>query len=171
MGAMQWLVLHARAHPLLALVAVTAVTVLGWSLIIRLAPGDARRIRRTIGEVTDGLVRADAERVLDQVSPRFLEPPWDKEALERTLPRILRENPVDSVSVTIRELEVVGGTARARVRASSVSRQRTQRVRATTEWVVRFEKVDDRWMLTKARPLSVNEVRLGSLDALLSSPR
>jgi len=169
-GAWHRFVLLVRSYPRLSVAAAAAFVVM-WALVAYLAPGSVGQIKDTLGAVSDGLEAADAQKVLDYVSPRFLEQGMDREDLRRALPRALIHDPVAGMSYALQELQVSGGTARARVRVTSAHVSSVGRVRAASDWIVHLEKVDGRWLLTRAEPLRINNRRVGGLRVVLGMAR
>ncbi|MFO7958504.1 MAG: hypothetical protein R6X33_15555 [Candidatus Brocadiia bacterium] len=166
-GAWRRFVLLVRTYPKFSVVAAAIAFLAVWLLVSYLVPRPAGHIRETLGGVSDGLEAADAQKVMQYVSPRFQEQGVDREELGRVLPRALSGDPVAGMSFGLQELDVTGGTARSRVRVSSSHDSRFGRVRATSEWRIHFERVDDQWLVTKAEPLRIGNRRVGGLQVVL----
>ena len=151
-GRVESLVALARAYPMRTLLGLLVVGVGLWLLAVRLIPTESGRVRATIEQVRDGLVEGNADKVMANVSPYFLQEGVDKEALDRWLRRALANRPIGRIYLGLRQVHVQGGNADVSLSASSSNRGRV----GNTDWLVSLEKVDGRWLVRKAVPTDVN---------------
>ncbi len=158
----------ARAHPGFSVLLIIAASITLWGAKVLILPGPQRRISNVMGEVRDGLVAGDADAVLQHVSPHFRSGAMDRSGLRKALKRALKEDPVRRAWLMPREWDVQELTASVRVSVQSTHHTRHGTRRATSEWIVRMEKIGDRWTVRRAQPERVNKRRVGGLNALLS---
>jgi hypothetical protein len=161
----------ARAHPKVSLVVVLAVAGVAWGAFVLFEPGQRGRISRTIADARDALVRGDAEAAMSYVSPHFSEDRIDRDRLAELLEGALADAPISRAVFVIRELQVRGGRASARVQVRSVHTTQYRPGVATSDWVIQLEKIGERWLLRSAEPLSVNDRRVAGLRAVLALGR
>ena len=124
-------------------------------------------MKETVRNVRDAVVAGDVEEVLEHVSPHFFDEGMDKEHLRDALGRALRHRPVSRASYVIRRLDVSGGLARARIYVQSHHGGGGRGASASTEWSIRLERADQRWLVTQAKPLTVEGHRVAGLRVVL----
>jgi len=145
-----------RARPRLCLALVAAIVVaimLLWPAIYR---SDRLKVEKTIEALGRRLTAGDAAGVLALVSPYFAEEGIYKERLRKELERILRNRPILGLRLVVRQLGVRQGQASALVFAESRHRMGIGPGTARSQWILRFEKIDGRWLMRSATPQSLN---------------
>ena len=161
---LQRLVLRARARPIRTIVIILVVSLGGWGLFVYLYESERDRVIQTLEIVRDGIVEQDVEKVLSRVSPYFSEGGVDKERLRQTLRSILRRDLFDRVYLISRDVEVGDGIAQVEARVVSVHYGRP----IPSEWVIALEKIEGKWYVRRARPISVRKREVAGLRSVLT---
>ena len=162
------LVSVARAYPAIALAVLVCLAggiYVGFGL---LWPSDRARIVAATRHVCAALERGDADAVLEHVSPYFSEEGVDRRELNEYLHRALRRNAISSVRLSVRQVSVDGPRASARVHVLSTHEAAYGGRLARSEWLLRFERINDRWLIRQATPLQVNARSVAGLRTVMA---
>ena len=152
----------ARAYPGRTLLVLVVVGIGIWLLAVNLIPSETGNVRATIDQIRDGLVAADVDKVMANVSPYFYQEGIDKAALDKWLRAVLAGKPVDRIYLIVRDVKIQGTTADVDLSVRSFQRVRY----GNTDWAVSLEKLDGRWLVREAAPTAVNGYRVQGFRVL-----
>ncbi len=162
-GRAQRVVMLARTYPGRTLLLLLVAGVGLYLLAVHLFPSETRKVRTAIAQVRSGIMRGDADRVLDCVSPYFYAEGIDKPTLGTYLRRELRSRPVRQLTIILRQVQFDGDSATADLSVRSIQGGRY----LPTDWAVELQKVNGRWMVRSASPTQVGGFPSSGLRALL----
>lgn len=162
------LIRRMRAYPLISLSTLACLAAVVYFGVGALVVTEPERIERTMRALMDAVSDSDTNALLRQVSPYFHEGTIDNQWLAQNANDILSDADIRVRSWRFEFLDVDTNVASGEVRISVAVGGPYSGKPVGSRWEVRFEKLDERWLLSGAEPLSVGTWERPTLERLIN---
>ena len=161
------IVASTRAHPNVSLALIVLGAAAGYVAATVLWPGRRAQVAAAVDAVAVALREGDVPAVMEHVSPDFYADDVTRDSLLAILEKVLPERPLVRVSVSVREVEIDGNRANAKVHVTTRYETSRRAGLSRTGWYVTLERDGDRWLIVEALPVHVGGRGAAGLGSFL----